>query len=80
MNPYSAMFDRADDVAEHARELAADMAVPYHADPPRIDRMANAKRKSKGVYVATAAGVAAWAAAPHDIRVAVEASLPAVAA
>ena len=39
-----------------------------------------AKRKAKGVYVATAAGVAAWAAAPHDIRVAVTAVLPAVAA
>ena len=44
MNPYAAMFDPANDVAEHARELAADMAVPYRADPPRIDRMANAKR------------------------------------
>lgn len=42
--------------------------------------LTDAKRKAKGVYVAIAAGVAAWAAAPHDIRVAVEASLPAVAA
>ena len=35
MNPYSLLLDRCDDQAEHARELAAGMAIPAHGRLPR---------------------------------------------
>ena len=34
MNPYHKLFDRQDDQAEHAHELAVGMAVPYKYSPP----------------------------------------------
>lgn len=34
MNPYHRLFDRQDDVAEHATELSLGMAIPYRDEPP----------------------------------------------
>ena len=61
---------------------------PYQSLGPRRPWLVNAgwveltdaKRKAKGVYRATDAGCAAWAGVAHDVRTAVNATLPAVAA